>query len=336
MRTTLVAQLNTRPPENVSDRLRLAALSLGTDAALVPTDLVVSAYEAMRLGDLTLSEQLARGALVRGGGLAARLPLAHSLAWQGRGREADDVLAAVDPDTLSQWDLMAWALPKAANLFWMLAESQAAVDLLARVRTRITEPAARDAAAIAERSGQWAIALRATHDGVRLGDTRLADQVARIGRQLDCALAPLVYAHARHLADGDAAGLDAVAAAFASHQLNLAGADAASQAAALHGSAGTRTLELESRNRAAQLAARCDAPSTPALERVLNPLPLTDRELEVGVMVAEGLTNKAIADRLSVSVRTVEGHIYRACIKLDVPDRAMLATAITATRVVPG
>lgn len=50
-------------------------------------------------------------------------------------------------------------------------------------------------------------------------------------------------------------------------------------------------------------------------------------------MVAEGLTNKAIADRLSVSVRTVEGHIYRACIKLDVPDRAMLAAAISATQI---
>ena len=36
-------------------------------------------------------------------------------------------------------------------------------------------------------------------------------------------------------------------------------------------------------------------------------------------MASEGMTNKAIAERLSVSVRTVEGHIYRACMKLDVP-----------------
>ena len=47
-------------------------------------------------------------------------------------------------------------------------------------------------------------------------------------------------------------------------------------------------------------------------------------------MVAAGLTNKAIAERLSISIRTVEGHIYHACTKLDVPDRTMLAHAVAA------
>jgi DNA-binding NarL/FixJ family response regulator len=50
----------------------------------------------------------------------------------------------------------------------------------------------------------------------------------------------------------------------------------------------------------------------------------------VAVMVAAGLTNKAIAERLSISIRTVEGHIYHACTKLDVPDRTMLAHAVAA------
>jgi DNA-binding NarL/FixJ family response regulator len=48
--------------------------------------------------------------------------------------------------------------------------------------------------------------------------------------------------------------------------------------------------------------------------------------------VAEGMSNKAIAERLCVSVRTVEGHIYRACTKLDMPDRAMLAHAVAAAK----
>ena len=42
-------------------------------------------------------------------------------------------------------------------------------------------------------------------------------------------------------------------------------------------------------------------------------------------MVAQGMTNRAIAERLGVSVRTVEGHVYRACTKLDLPDRSALA-----------
>ena len=63
---------------------------------------------------------------------------------------------------------------------------------------------------------------------------------------------------------------------------------------------------------------------TPALAMV--PLSaLTTREREVTVLVARGLSNRDIAARLVVSVRTVEGHIYRACHKLQVEDRAGLA-----------
>ena len=41
--------------------------------------------------------------------------------------------------------------------------------------------------------------------------------------------------------------------------------------------------------------------------------------------VSQGLSNRDIADRLVVSTRTVEGHIYRACIKLDVTAREGLS-----------
>jgi DNA-binding CsgD family transcriptional regulator len=65
-------------------------------------------------------------------------------------------------------------------------------------------------------------------------------------------------------------------------------------------------------------------------------LPLTGRELEIAIMASEGMTNKAIAERLSVSVRTVEGHIYRACMKLDVPGRTMLAEVVASTKTSSG
>jgi DNA-binding CsgD family transcriptional regulator len=51
---------------------------------------------------------------------------------------------------------------------------------------------------------------------------------------------------------------------------------------------------------------------------------LTAREREIANLVAAGLSNRQIADRLTVSVRTVEGHLYRACIKMDVTDRESL------------
>lgn len=55
---------------------------------------------------------------------------------------------------------------------------------------------------------------------------------------------------------------------------------------------------------------------------------MTGREREVAGLVAQGMSNRDIAERLTVSVRTVEGHIYRACIKLDVADRDELAKIV--------
>lgn len=51
---------------------------------------------------------------------------------------------------------------------------------------------------------------------------------------------------------------------------------------------------------------------------------LTDRELDVAMLVAEGATNRVIADELSISVRTVEVHLGRVFAKLDVRSRVEL------------
>ncbi len=90
----------------------------------------------------SLSERLGRAALQRAAGLPARLTLAYALAWQGRGRDADSVLAEVDPSTLSEPELMAWALPRAANQFWMLSEPERATAFLQATRNRVSSPTA--------------------------------------------------------------------------------------------------------------------------------------------------------------------------------------------------
>ncbi|WP_125099288.1 helix-turn-helix transcriptional regulator [Leucobacter chromiireducens] len=52
---------------------------------------------------------------------------------------------------------------------------------------------------------------------------------------------------------------------------------------------------------------------------------LSDRELEIGQLVAEGLANKEIAARLVLSVRTVESHMRRIIRKTGLSNRAALA-----------
>lgn len=52
-----------------------------------------------------------------------------------------------------------------------------------------------------------------------------------------------------------------------------------------------------------------------------NPAGLTERQLQVMRLLAEGLTNSEIAARLVVSVRTVDNHVRAVLDKLDAPTR---------------
>jgi DNA-binding NarL/FixJ family response regulator len=49
--------------------------------------------------------------------------------------------------------------------------------------------------------------------------------------------------------------------------------------------------------------------------------PLTNREMEVLTMVLQGASNKEIADKNSISERTVKTHLYRVYRKLNVKSR---------------
>ncbi len=53
---------------------------------------------------------------------------------------------------------------------------------------------------------------------------------------------------------------------------------------------------------------------------------LTEREKQILKLIAEGLQNKAIAHKLSISESTVENHIHKVYQKLNISSRAQ-ATA---------
>jgi tetratricopeptide (TPR) repeat protein len=141
-RAALFERRTAQPARDVVDRLRLAVLALDSDNPQPVADVVAAAADALRLGDLALSERLGAAVLERDPDLDARLTLAQALAWQGRGREADDVLSAVDPAKLSDTELIAWALPRAANQFWMLSEPERATAFLQTMRRRVSSPVA--------------------------------------------------------------------------------------------------------------------------------------------------------------------------------------------------
>jgi ATP/maltotriose-dependent transcriptional regulator MalT len=100
-------------------------------------------------------------------------------------------------------------------------------------------------------------------------------------------------------------------------------ADAAAQAAHEPARKRHRGKEVASSARAHALASQGEV-RTPAVAAAARPLPISDREREIAMLVVAGWSNREVADRLFVSVRTVEGHLYRIFAKLGIDDRDQL------------
>ncbi len=249
--------------------------------------------------------------------LPGRLLLARAYAALGRTGEAERVLT--DAAEHSGPSMAIHEPQRLISRSWLAASNG-----MERRAAELT----RAAADIAHRSGQYALEAEALHHATRFGDRTTA---ARLAELTDIVYGPVVGLLARHaaaFAAGDAAALDAVSTDFEQAGLLLAAADTAAQAAALHDAAGDRRRTNESGANALRLAERCGGATTPAIKAAARPLPLTPREREIAELVAAGLTNREIAEQLTLSVRTVEGHVYRACFKLDVADRDELAKLI--------
>jgi DNA-binding CsgD family transcriptional regulator len=187
---------------------------------------------------------------------------------------------------------------------------------------------AREAADLAHQHGQYAVEAEALHHAARFGDRSVAGRLDALGNRVGGPVIALQARHAAAVADRDAQALDVVSAEFEAAGLVLSAADSAAQAVPLHDRAGERSKSAASSARALRLAAQCGGAATPAIRSAARPLPVSAREREVAGLVAAGLSNREIADQLTVSVRTVEGHIYRACIKLDAADRDELAKIV--------
>ena len=309
-------------PDRADDyarRMQAASADLPGPARLM--GLVVAGHAALaggRVGEALLLLREAWAGLADSGHefrFRCRTLLATALAQAGQAAQAAPLLAGIATGRHPAYgvfvpdDLLARAWGAAAE-----GSTTQALDHVVAAADRAHE------------TGAPACEVLAWQTAIQFGDATAAlprlTALAELGPR-----ARTARTHGRAWADQDADMLLEAADAWTRIGDLVAAGDAAAQAADLHRRQGRQGSALSAAALAQNLAGRSGA-RTPALAIAVRPLPLTAREREIVTLAARGLSNKDIAERLTVSVRTVEGHLYRAGHKLGVTERTALAEVL--------
>ncbi len=165
--------------------------------------------------------------------------------------------------------------------------------------------------------------VRLLHDLARLGQPgAVAGRLAELAGMVDGEFVTARASHAAALAAGSAAGLEAAARTFETLGARLLAAEAYTAAARAYRSDGLARPASAASRMAAEMVAACgDDIRTPGLAADEVAERLTRRELEVAGLAAAGASSRDIAERLFLSVRTVDNHLQNVYSKLGVTSR---------------
>jgi DNA-binding CsgD family transcriptional regulator len=167
-------------------------------------------------------------------------------------------------------------------------------------------------------------AARLTYEALRAGAPaqRLAPKLGALSERCDARLTAAYAAHAKALAAADGAALTIVVDEMQSIGAVRYATEAAAHAASAFARAGREDSARRTAVRCYELHAQGQGGSLPLIEGIdTADTALTSRERQLVDLASRGLSNAQIADRLILSIRTVESHLYRAMGKLGVDNR---------------
>lgn len=287
---------------------------------------VMSGLSAMSRGALDDARRLLRDALAYlGTGGSGRMVKTFGRTWL----TTVTAMAGRATDARREFDAIEWwAQDPDACMFdpyrslaeaWVCAAEGAVSQAISLIR---------DAAERETRLGRpaWEVVLLQT--ATQFGDQTTAARLAELIGQVQGPRAPAAAAHATALAARSGEGLVEASRQYEAFGDHLAAADAAAQAVIAYQGAGQRGAALSASAIVQRLAAACQGPQTPALRAAATPQPFTNRQREIISLAAQGLSNKEIADRLTMSIRSVEGHLFRASQRVAANSREQLISIL--------
>jgi DNA-binding CsgD family transcriptional regulator len=308
----------------VANRIRRQADELPGAAGLLGA--AIAGRAALGAGDIQdaclLLQQAAHGLTAsHAGGWGYRYRVAHATALAVRG-SSEEAAAALDGLEGVQRAFRQLDFERGLARAWVAASQGAISEGIAIVL------AVADKARTAGRFAEEVMCLQtATQFGYQSGAARLCELESIV----EGPRAGLAARFAAALHDGGGAELAALSDEFERIGDLVTAMDAAAHAAIAYRRRDKRGSALGCSTRADALAAQSGA-ATPALRQATEALPFTDRETEIVMLIGEGLSNRAIAERLTLSVRTVESYVYRAMMKTETTSRDELAALIPRRR----
>jgi DNA-binding CsgD family transcriptional regulator len=306
----------------VAERVRQEAADLPGAARLLGA--AVAGRAALGAGHLETARSLLEQSAVAlsasgheiGWGYRYRVPATTALAMRGATGEATNALSALDkldrPFRLLDYEV---SVARA----WVAAGHGAVTEA---IKTLLS------AAETARAKGQFAAEVFCLQTATQFGDRSAASRLRELESLVEGPRVGNAARFAEALRDGDAAELTAVAEEFERMGDLVAAVDAVAHASLVYSRQDLRGSALRCSNLAEALAQQCGGASTPALRQASEPLPLTDREREIVILMGQGLSNRELAERLTLSVRTIENHIYRGMMKTGTTSREELAALL--------
>jgi DNA-binding CsgD family transcriptional regulator len=283
----------------------LAALSLGTMAFLQGRQRLATRWLAEAEAQLERSDDLgflvvasatsAGVACARGDAAAASAALERCRAELGGQQPLPNQAPLV---SLAE----GWAAVAAGDL-------EAARKLLVEKATETFEPA---------------YATEIFHEALRIGEPAesVVDSMRAWGGETDGPLSSAYIEHTIALAPPDADALARCAERFEQIGALSNAIECVAQSAEAFAAAGDQDSARKAAATVTRLQEELGEGVAPEIVGIdTSSLALTARQEEIVRLAREGLTNAEIAERLVLSVRTVESHMYRAMAKLGIDDR---------------
>lgn len=163
---------------------------------------------------------------------------------------------------------------------------------------------------------------------VRVGEAAAIVRLAEVAELLESSSREFFVEWSKAMRSQDAASLDHASATAMDYGFELVAVELAAHALKKFSDHGKVHKSRKSASKVVAMREQMPGLVSPVFQAIDQPK-MTRREHQIALLVAQGESNSSIAGRLNVSLRTIEGHLYRTFIKLDIQSRDQL-TAMMA------